>query len=80
MLSNGTNCRLTFPPKQSFKYVTVESNVEKYRKKYNGRSSEELKRIFQFLREQHRLATTPQARAELRSSLAAVESLLEECG
>ena len=80
LLSNGTNCRLTFPPKQSFKFVTVESDVETFRKKYNGRSREELKRIFLLLRERHKLAATPQARAELRTSLAAVESLLKECG
>ena len=80
LLSNGTNCKLTLPPKRSYRYLTLTEDVEKAKAKYTDKTEEELRSAFKLLEERYRQLDEPPARAAIRARLAAIEELLEDRG
>jgi len=78
LLSNGTNCKLTLPPKHSYRFLTLTKDVEKAKEQYTGKTDEELKTGFKLLEERYRHVDKPEVRATIRARLAAIEERLED--
>ena len=77
-LSNGTNCKLTMPPRNSYRFLTLSKDVEVQKAKYTGKTKTELMEGFEILRAKYKVTDEPAERAVIRARLAAIEELLEE--
>lgn len=80
LLANGTNCKLTLPPKNSYKFLTLEADVNNARERYIGKTADELRAGFKLLEERYKKSHDATVRATIRARLAAIEEILEELG
>ena len=80
LLANGTSCKLTLPPKRSYRFLTLESDVIKAKERYIGKTIAELKKGFELLEERYKKTDDATVRATIRARLAAIEEILEERG
>lgn len=78
LLPNGTNCRITIPQQRKYSYLTISADVFREKKRLEKTETEHLKSLFAVLEKKLLAANEASDRANIRTSLAAMEQIFEE--
>ena len=80
MLPNGCNCRLTYIPKDYYKYLCSTDKYKEYKEKYQNFNNLQLRGRFQSVKESFKASGDAVTRANMRAELAALKDLIDERG
>lgn len=78
LLPNGSNCRMTYSPKNYYKKLCETEEFHTNYERYKSHSTEQLKARFHILKERYKNDEFPKQRGTIRAELAALKELLEE--
>jgi len=78
LLANGTNCRITIPQRRKWSYLTIPSDVYREKKRLERADTGQLEKLFVALEKRLFAVEDLLDRANIRTSLAAIEQILEE--